>query len=196
MHASSTYPAIAVAGSPGADLTAVVKHLVSKGWVFTWPNQDLSRPGTQEFVQTLWQNPEVRNLHQSLLQAQKISFLDTKFPSWYVDTFPDANAYAAKFNSPFVVSDVLMGPLLDWWSGCIDVVIDVTASPDEDVTALGRMTKNGDPARLRTVRDYHAERRRRHLAKFERVLALTNVELYNGGLQLLERFVRRELRQT
>lgn len=195
MQDNPTSPIVAVTGSVGADLPSVNRWLRDKGWAVLWPGQNVSSRRNQEFVTVAVQNPVLRTMHTTLLESHQASFLDTQLPIAYDVQIPDTSDFAAKFRSPFLVSDVLLGPLLDWWAGVVDAVIDISATEAEDLDAYKKMMPSGDVAHLKKVRAYHNRRRESHLLLYSSVFRVQNVELRNGWWTLLERFVKHELRR-
>lgn len=182
---------IIVAGSPGAWTHVVARAIAKLGWAITWPGQELDAYEGQPFLDDYAQNVEMHRIHQHLCERHGVSLVSSRLPHFYPEVYPGPTEYMAQFGKmPVVLSSISLPPFLDLWAGASNVVIDIQATEQEDLTMLQQLTNQPyDATYLQAVRLHHLSRYTRHLQLFAKVFTLTNAEVRDQQLTGLSRFL-------
>ena len=181
---------IIVAGTPGAWVNVIAGLLHEGGWQITWPNQDIDIRDGQLFLDHNRQNIEVQNIHYMLCQQHNCQLISADLPEFYEAPYPGPREFVKQFDKPTVISGTCMSPFLDLWVDAADVVIDIQATPAEDIETLNRWT-NASHAELhlQEIRDLHVGRYNKHLKLFPKVFTMTNAEVRDRRVDSLVRFL-------
>ena len=179
---------IIVAGSPGALLHIAARYLKVRGFAVTWPGQDLTTSGAADLL-SYGMNVELQRMSSQILWQQGSMSLHDKLPRWYDPPYPGPAEYLEKFDQPAVIADSRLPPFLALWEPYVDNVIDVQATPEEDVATIKRWWGgNFDDNYLTRVATRYTTRYRECLPSF-RVFSITNSELranrFDGIAQFL-----------
>lgn len=190
------YPVVAVVGLPGALTPTVAAHIHRMGWAIHWPRQNTGVHKAQEFVHNLAQNYEIRRLHEMLCAANDVNQLAARFPRWYRPTPLGPDDYVAKFDTPFLLSDVFLPVFLDWWGPRIDVVVDVQATSEETLRVMSSSSfysgPRGDQLVTRSLQAWQ-ERYEENLRMFSHTCSLTNEDVRSGRFDAMSAYLRMQL---
>jgi hypothetical protein len=181
---------IIVAGSPGAWINIIAGYLQDRGWQVTWPGQDIDIFDGEMFLRHNKQNIEVHNIHQRLCDQYGVSLVSAHLPEFYDVPYPGPAEFLAKFKEPVVISGTCLSPFLDMWTEAADVVIDIQAAKEEDISTLHQWTNNSFADKhVEEIRDHHLSRYKQHLKLFPKVFTMTNSEVRDRRLDGLVRFL-------
>ena len=180
---------VIVTGTFGAWFNHVSKHIQSKGWAITWPGQDVDILNGRHFLNANSQNIEVLQIIYNFCELNNVDVWSKKLPNFYNQPYPGPAEFLAKFESPAVVCSIHLNSFLDLWINHVDVVIDIQASEEEDMTNLQAWASNLDANYLKELRKQHLERYAKHLKLFKRVFTMTNAEAKEKQFDRLDTFL-------
>lgn len=181
---------IIVAGSPGALVNHVTKHLARKGWAIKWPDQDLDISYGRAFYEHNGQNYEVQAIQQMICDTVGTSVLSAKLPVYFDVPYPGPTELAAKFKGKAVFSAPSLPPFLDIWRTVASIVIDIQCSESTDIAALADWTKKKfTDDYLQAIRQTYVSRYHQHLKLFPKVFTITNAEIGEKRLDGLDHFL-------
>jgi len=181
---------VLVAGTPGAFIHHVAARLHSFGWAVLWPNQDIETTNVRFYFEHNYQNFETQRIHRSIYAQNSDSKLVSKPPVYYDPPFPGPAEFIAQFDTPAVISCVMLAPFLDLWASVADVVIDIQATEEEDEATLARWAKNLYPLDyVKDVCNCQRMRYNKHLKLFGRICTITNAEVKDKNFDKLDKFL-------
>lgn len=123
-------------------------------------------------------NSECVRLHDQLRARLGQSPLSPAFAVWYPDDIPGPQDYCGKFNRPFLVSCEMLAPVLDWWSGHVDVVVDVQADDEVVEKRFGGIIGKPVPAvQFKTIVSAWRKRYGSNLRQFRYVVSISSEEV-------------------
>ena len=181
---------VIVTGTPGAWCNIIAGLMADRGWAITWPEQDTDIRDGKMFLEHNRQNIEIQNIHQALCDQHGCALVDTNLPKFYDVPYPGPKEFLAKFDKPVVLTGTCMSPFLDLWIDAANVVIDIQATPEEDIDTLNSLTRQSyAPKQLEEIRESHVSRYNEHLKLFPKVFTMTNAEVRDRRVDGLVRFL-------
>lgn len=183
---------IIIAGTPGAWINIIAKLLHTRGWLITWPRQDIAIRDGKLFLDHNSQNIEVQNIHQWLCDNHGVEMLSDDLPDFYEPPYPGPMEFIHKFEgNPVVISGTCMSAFLDIWQNTADVVIDIQATEAEDLETLNQWTHQAFPqSHLESVRKQQISKYNKHLKLFSKVFTMTNSEVKDRRFDGLDKFLK------
>lgn len=181
---------VIVAGSPGAFVGVVSKHLNQRGWAIKWPGQCLDITHARRHFTEHGQNFEVHRVQQEICEQLNCELYSLNFPALYSPPYPGPAEIAAKFDGPAIFAAPSLPPFMDIWQVAADAVIDIQCSEAADIAALADWTRNRYAASyLRELRKAFIARYHSHLPLFSRQFTITNAEIAERRFSSLNEFL-------
>lgn len=187
-------PNIIVTGTPGAWINLAMSALASHGWKITWPGQDTSSEIASLFLARNNQNIAVQHIVNSICDKHEKDLFSFDLPDFYEAPYPGPKEFIEQFEkhkaTPILVAGIGLHLFLDIWVDFVDLVVDITASVQDDIRILNSLT-NGTYAedQLMQLRDYQINRYHAQLRQFYRVFSLSNDEVKARDFESLLQYV-------
>lgn len=187
-------PNIIVTGTPGAWVNLAMASLHSHGWHITWPGQDVSTDTAQLFLQRNNQNIVLQSIVNSICDHHEKELFSLDLPVFYSAPYPGPKEFIAQFEkqgaTPILIAAIGLHLFLDIWVDFIDVVVDITASIQDDIRILNSLTNNAyTEDQLMELRDYQINRYHAQLRQFSRVFSMSNDEVKAKDFESLLQYV-------
>lgn len=173
---------IIVTGTPGAWINVAMTTLKEYGWHITWPGQDLSSTAAHMCLQRNSQNIAVQQIVNAICDKHGKELFSLDLPIFYEAPYPGPKEFIEQFEkrnaNPILIAAVGLNLFLDLWVDFADVVVDITASVQDDIRVLSSLTNNAyTEDYLMTLREYQINRYHAQLRQFYRVFSMSNDEV-------------------
>lgn len=187
-------PNIIVTGTPGAWVNLAIASLHSHGWHVSWPGQDFSSIPAQLFLHRNNQNIAVQQIINTICDHHEKDLFSLELPVFYAAPYPGPKEFIQQFENrnaaPILVAAIGLHLFLDIWVDFVDVVVDITASVQDDIRILNLLTNNAyTEDYLMKLRDYQINRYHTKLRQFYRVFSMSNDEVKAKDFSSLLQYV-------